>query len=83
MVSTDKKLTLCNTEDNISAGKVSSFVKRSAEMTTDGWILNNIQGVSVNVTGALHGSSYRQTLLTSAEIAEAELAKLEKENVTS
>ena len=54
-------------------------------MTTDGWILNNIQGVSVNVTGALHGSSYRQTLLTSDEeqVVEAESAKVEKKNVIS
>ena len=58
-------------------------VVRWAEITTDGWILNNIQRVSVTFTGAPHGSSYRQTLLTSDEIAEAELAKLEKENVTS
>ena len=83
MVSPDKKLTLCNTENNISAGKVSSFVERRAEMTTDGGILNNIQGVSVNLTGALHGSSCRQTLLTSddGKVVEAELAKLEKKNV--
>ena len=54
-------------------------------MTTDGWILNNIQGVSVNLTGALHGSSYRRTLLTSDEeqVVEAESAKLEKKNVIS
>ena len=49
MVSADKKLTLRNTEDNFSAGKVSSFVERWAEITTDGGcILNNIQRVSIN-----------------------------------
>ena len=54
-------------------------------MTTDGWILNNIQGVSVNFTGALHGSSYRRTWLTSDEeqVVEAELAKPVKKNVIS
>ena len=31
-------------------------------MTTDGWILSSIQGVSVNFTGALHGSSHRETV---------------------
>ena len=80
-VSPHKKLTLCNTEDNFSAGKVSSFVERWAEITTDCCILNNIQGVSVIFTG----SSYRQTLFTSDEgkVVEAEIAKLEKKNVIS
>ena len=49
MVNPDKKLTLRNTEDNFSAGKVSSFVESWAEITTDGGcILNNIQRVSIN-----------------------------------
>ena len=54
-------------------------------MTSDGWILNNIQGVSVSLTGAWHGSSYRRTWLTSDEgkVVEAESAKLEKKNVIS
>ena len=60
-------------------------MQRWAEITTDGWILNNIQGVSVNFAGAVHGSSYRQTLFTWYEekVVETELAKLEKKNVIS
>ena len=60
-------------------------MERWAELTTEGWILNNIQGVSVNVTGTLHGSSYGQTSLTSDEeqVVEAELAKPVKKNVIS
>ena len=58
-------------------------MERLAEITTDGRILNTIQGVSVNFTGALHGSTYRQTLLTSDEgkVVEADLARLEQKNV--
>ena len=72
-----------NTADNFVGSKVQFTLNAWKELTSDKWMLDTMQGVSVSFESDPSGSSYRQTNFSESEekLVEAEIQKLESKQV--